>query len=307
MMWTQLCGMSFFNKKTIVVDTENNKLYKSVTVDTIEKAFEKDRKKAKEKYDDGYYLLSGTVKEISKSGDGIILKGAGNREIECSCEKAIREDVLKKRKGNEVALFGRISLGTFDKERHLKAVKIKNSPTNNTSDEMYYDLAGNSFDLINTTNKTIGGERVKYRIPKKWEAIEVGIKDKELGTIDGYQYVLSNKPNMQEYFFVAYFDKGKLSDPDDIKRPEAVEKAIIENIEGDVNKFPTKKQKTYYGSQYKYYKGDYTRSAWGDGYRTEYIFQEDGENGIVVMLYVYEESNNLSDVLFVTRFLDVVE
>lgn len=305
-LWTQLCGASFLPKKAVIMDTEKNRVYKYVTVDTIEKAFEKDKKSAKEDYDDGYYLLSGKIKEISKNGDRVVI-GSGNREIECSCEKSIRENVLKYKVDNEVALYGKISLGTFDKERHLKAQKIINSPEKVKSDETYYMLNGKSFDVLGATARTLGNGRVKYRIPSSWKDIELKIEDNDLGSIDGYQYVLSNEPNKQEYLFVAYFDKNKLRDKAEIKKSELVEKAIIENIEGAVGKFPVRKQKTYYGAQYKYYIGDYTYSAWGKGYRTEYIFQEDGENGIALLLYVYTDSKHLTDVILTSRFLEITK
>ena len=108
--------------------------------------------------------------------------------------------------------------------------------------------------------------------------------------------------------FICYFDnKTQLSDYlNDSDEIELIEKAIVENILGSVGTFPSKEVKTYYGSKYTYYIGSF-KSAFdtGSGYHTEFIFQEDGEDGIVVMLYVYKETTHISDVLFVSRFLEI--
>ena len=96
-------------------------------------------------------------------------------------------------------------------------------------------------------------------------------------------------------FFASDYDETKL-----------IEKAIVENILGNVGIFPTKKVTTYYGAEYNYYDGVYKNPLEaGDGYRCEFIFEADGEDGIVVVLYVYREAKHVEDVLFLTRFLEV--
>ena len=90
----------------------------------------------------------------------------------------------------------------------------------------------------------------------------------------------------------------------DSDETELIEKALVENILGNGGSYSSKKVDTYYGSEYVYYIGSYkTAFDTGTGYHTEFIFQADGEDGIVVMLYVYKEAKHLSDILFVSRFL----
>ena len=154
---------------------------------------------------------------------------------------------------------------------------------------------------------------LEFYVPSSWvnQDVQCDILYEKIGTMEGYQYVL-NKLGAgdaePESFFVAYFNNQKqlsdyLNDSDETK---LIEKAIVENILGSVGNFPSKEVDTYYGSEYVYYIGSYkTIFDTGTGYHTEFIFQVDGEDGIVVMLYVYKEPKHLSDVLFVSRFLEI--
>ena len=54
--------------------------------------------------------------------------------------------------------------------------------------------------------------------------------------------------------------------------------------------FPSANITTYYGARYQYYSGKYQRGA-GQAYRTEYVFLPDGENGILMFLYLYPNDN----------------
>jgi hypothetical protein len=110
-----------------------------------------------------------------------------------------------------------------------------------------------------------------------------------------------------ELLFICYFDKKLLKEQGDVAhKARDTEKAIVKNIEGKVTGFfPSKTAYTYYGSTYKYYLGKYSDPAQlGRGYHTEYVFQEDGDRGIIVLLYVYREEKHLSDVMFAARFIE---
>ena len=172
-------------------------------------------------------------------------------------------------------------------------------------------LDGSSFDKRNANKVTLHNGDVEYYIPAAWtsEDIQFNIIDEELGTMEGYQYRLNKleaNDSYPESLFICYFDnKTQLADYlNDAEETELIEKAIVYNIIGEKNIKSSKKGlDTYYGSEYDYYLGSYTAKF--HGYNTEFIFQADGEDGIVVMLYVYKETKHLSDVLFVSRFLKI--
>ena len=179
------------------------------------------------------------------------------------------------------------------------------------SSEIYFTLDGSSFDKAGASERKLKNGRVKYYIPGDWIKIEADIKATELGIIEGYQYVLNKMPgnisDVPESLFVCYFDKNLLKNTSDIKNTEQVEKAIIQNINPDekIGQFPSANVNTYYGAKYQYYSGKYQRGV-GQAYRTEYVFQADGEKGIVMFLYLYPNDNKyLSDVLFTTRFTEI--
>ena len=186
-------------------------------------------------------------------------------------------------------------------------------PASITSNDIYYLLDGSSFDRINSQKVTLNNGGVEFYVPSSWtnEDIQCDILTGKLGTMEGYQFVLNKLvegDSVPESFFIAYFDnQEQLSNYlNDSEETELIEKAIVENILGSVGSFPSKKVDTYYGSEYVYYTGAYkTVFDTGTGYHTEFIFQKNGKEGIVVMLYVYKDAKHLSDVIFVSRFLEI--
>ena len=305
-----LCGAGLFNNAKVVIDMENNPVYKYCTADTLISAFVKDNKAAKENYKDALLLLPGKIKSIGKNGKDIILTGATHTELEidCSYDKELRENALAYKVGDSVALYGKIDIDAIDKDIHLKTEKIVEVPVAITSDDIYYLLDGASFDKADSEKVTLNNGSIEFLIPSYWknEDIKHDILADKLGTLEGYQFVLnklSSGDSAPESFFVAYFDnKEQLSDYlNDSDETKLIEKAIVENILGSVGSFPTKTI-----GEYAYYTGAYkTAFDTGTGYHTEFVFLADGEDGIVVMLYVYKETKHLSDVLFVSHFLEV--
>lgn len=307
-----LCGFSF-NKTLVAIDTEKNRVYKYIIVDSVLEAFDEDTKAATEEYKDNYYLMAGKIKEVSKKGDSVsIYSLSRDNAMKCNCtDKNVRNDILKFKVGDSVAVYGKLTVDVFDKEQHVQIEKIIKNPSSIKSNEIFFLLNGDKFDTADTLERTLGNGRVKYLIPANWSEIEVNIAENSLGSIEGYQYVLNKTPGntnaVPEYVFITYFDKKLLKDASDIKKADEVEKLIVENIEGKVDKFPSKKVHTYYDAEYQYYLGKYTDQLdTGKGYRTEYIFQKDENNGIALIVYVYRDNNYLSDIIFVSRFLKFV-
>lgn len=309
-----LCGAGLFNTTKVLIDTENNCVYDYCTADEIIAAFTANSKAAKEKYQGQPVYISGRVVSVGDEGKNIMLTGSATSTltIECSCDKSLRTAAMQYKGGDRIALYGRIIVSLLNGNVYLKVDKITGVPDSATSLDMYYLLDGTPFDKRNATKVTLNNGGVEYYIPSTWanKEIQRSIQDEKLGAMEGYQYVLNNlnpSDTTPESLFVCYFDnKTHLAYTDDADETTLIEKAIVENILGSVGIFPSKKVTTYYGSEYAYYLGVY-KSIWeaGKGYRAEFVFQPDGEDGIVVILYLYRDAKHLSDIMFLTRFLEV--
>ena len=312
-MCLSFIGAGWFSGAKVVVDTEENKVYQYRTADEIISEFKTDSKAAKEKYDNQPVLLSGKVVGVGKDGKNIEITGLNNSSlsVECTYGKELRSIANTYRTGTEITLYGTIEVGMLG-ALHLKVDKFTGKPELALSSDMYYLLDGTEYNKRNATKVTISDGDVEYYIPSTWanDKIQHDIKTEKLGTMEGYQYVLnklSPADSVPESLFVCYFDNStQLAYANDANETKLIEKAIVENILGSVGIFPTKKVTTYYGTEYNYYDGVFKNTLEaGEGYRCEFIFQADGDDGIVVILYVYKEARHLKDVVFLTRFLEI--
>ena len=311
-MCLSFIGAGWFSGVSVVVDTEENKVYQYCTADEIISEFKAGNKAAKEKYDKQPVLLSGKVVSVGKDGKNIVVTGLNNNafSIECTYSKDLRQTAKTYQTGTGIALYGTIEVGVFGAVC-LKVDKITTKPVSALSNNMYYLLDGTEYNKRNATKITISNG-VEYYIPSAWanDKIQHSIKGESLGTMEGYQYVLnklSPTDPVPEAVFVCYFDNNtQLAYAGDSKETKLIEKAIVENILGSVGSFPGKKATTYYGAEYNYYDGVFKNALEaGEGYRCEFIFQADGNDGIAVILYVYREARHWKDVLFLTRFLEI--
>ncbi len=183
--------------------------------------------------------------------------------------------------------------------------------------------AGDTYGLTNgktikksdMVERTLNDGKVKYYVPKYWtgDKVEINVQDNDLGYAEGYQYVLNKIPgstdNEPESFFVCYFKyDGNLQKSTSRSSVKPIEKAIAENIEDkEILRFPTREvKKTYYDARYQYYLGNYNDPVQAnDAYYTEYVFEQDGEDGLVMYIYVYSKPKHIDDIMFVTRFLEI--
>jgi len=307
-----LCGAGWFNTSKVVIDTENNYVYEQCTTDEVLSEFASNSKAAKEKYQGAAVLLTGKVVSVGSSGKNMIISGTDNvnRSIECTYDKALRSTAMQYKSGDKVAVYGRIIVNIFSNDIYLAADKITTPPTAGTSNDMYYLLDGTAFDKRSAVKESLHNGTVEYYVPKEWMGKEIrhSVKDENLGTMEGYQYVLNKlggSDSTPESVFVCYFDNStQLGYTGDAGETKLIEKAIVENILGSVGSFPTKKVATYYDAEYNYYDGVFKSALEaGEGYRAEFIFEADGEEGIVVVLYVYKEAKHVDDLLFLMRFL----
>ena len=312
-MCLSFIGAGWLSGAKVVVDTSNTKVFRYLTADQIILDFKADNKAAKEKYNKQPVLLSGKVVSVGKDGKNIEITGLNNTalSIECTYGKDLRSTAGTYQAGTGIALYGTIEVGVFG-ALQLKVDKITAKPESALSNDMYYLLDGTEYNKRNATKVTLNGGKVEYYIPSIWanDKIQHSIKEENLGTMEGYQYVLnklSPANPVPESLFVCYFDNNtQLAYAGDSTETKLIEKAIVENILGSVGIFPTKKVTTYYGAEYTYYDSVFKNILEaGEGYRCEFIFQADGDDGIVVILYVYKEAKHVKDVVFLTRFLEI--
>lgn len=299
----QLCGFSF--GASIAIDTKKNPIYSYVTADKLTAEFSKDNKLTK--YKNQYIVLSGLFE--SSNNKSFTITNSNYESIACKYKKNSGVDISGFDFKENVAVWGKCTV-SFGKIKITDVRKVTKAPAVRSA-ETFFTLDGTFLDKSDSLERTLNGGRIKYYIPSSWETIEKNIVENEIGEIDGYQYVLNKIPGCEnevpESLFVCYFNKDRLAHHDDIKKTNKVEKAIIENIEGSVGIFPTTIQTTYYNAKYQHYCGIYTDQI--DNYSTEYVFQTDGDRGIIMYLYLYRESDakHLSDVMLITRLLETVQ
>jgi len=309
-----LCGAGWFNTTKVTVDTENNYVYEQCTADEVLSQFATNSKTAKTKYQQMPVLLTGKVVNVDSDGTDLVVTGmnSATASMECSYDKTLRSGMKQYKAGDTITLYGHISAGIFTGELSLKVDKIAGSTGAVRSVGMYYLQNGSSFDMRDAVKETLHNGDVEYYVPSSWMGKEIrhNITEENLGTMEGYQYVINKlgaSDPVPESVFVCYFDNStQLGYAGDAGETKLIEKAIVENIIGSVGLFPTKKVTTYYDAENNYYDGVFKNALEaGEGYRTEFIFQADGEEGIVVVLYVYKEAKHVDDLLFLMRFLEV--
>lgn len=300
-----LCGFAF-TKPDVAVDTEKDHVYLHITAESLLAEFSANSKNAQEKFKNQYLLVSGLFESANKKTGGFSITNSNLDSIDCTFIKKLELDVSDYSFKDNVAVYGKCTY-SFGKVKLVDVEKIIAAPAVRTS-ETYFTLDGTSLDKSAALERTLNGGKVRFYIPEKWKDIEVNISENHIGTIDGYQYVLNKTRGSSdaepESLFVCYLSANKLLQKADMKNTDGVEKAIIENIEGSVGSFPAYKVTTYYGAKYQYYQGKFNdETEIGKGYRTEYIFEKDGDNGIIMFLYLYREENHLSDVLIAARMM----
>lgn len=303
-----LCG-ALWSRPSVVIDTEKNIVYEYITAETLVNDFSEDSGKAESRYDGKFFLVAGLYETGNDGENSFSIMDRNMNSVSCSYSKntSVSDRFSFK---DKVAVYGKLKY-SFGKYELTDVQKIIPAPAARSS-EIYYTLDGTFADRSASVERELNNGKIKFYIPKAFTGIENSIKDDETGEMEGFQYNLSklsaDKSNEPEALFVCYFDKKLLRETSDITRTNDVEKLIIQNIENknSIVGFPSKKIKTYYDAEYQYYRGNFTSNV-GTGYRTEYVFQKAGDDGILVYLYLYKEEKHISDVMLITRMLEINE
>lgn len=307
----QLCAF-ILPDPGFAIDTEKNHVYSYLTLKELLEAFDRNEIAAQDKYNDQYFLLTGEFEQLKPNDNGFTLMiGNGNfRSIICQIKKGTNINAEAYSFQDQAAVYGKCSISAvFHTIRFTDVEKIGPVPSVRSAD-CYFTLDNTSLDRSAALQRSLNDGKIKYYIPSYWENIEADIRESDLGSIEGYQYVLNDtqgsKNSVPESLFVCYFSKDQLVDRQEIEftNRKKIEKLIINNINGNSNAITSGFRTTYYGAAYDYFLCRYTDPFNFDGYRTEYVFQTYKNEGLIMYMYLYREPKHLSDVMLVTRLLE---
>lgn len=310
-----LCGFIFDNPE-MTLDTEENIVYQNLSIDKLLADFAADDDLAEETYAKARIVLWGKVSEISKNAKDVTLISLnGNQEgsIKCSSSnKDIIAYVKTLSQGDIVKVYGKFSISLVGKDMCMDTTKIEKTADQLRSNTCYSMLNGNTVDREDMYIRTLADEKITYYIPTEWSGMEYDLVENKLGRIEGYQYRLNEMPQsatvQPESLFICYFDNKLLKNSSDKSKTDQIERAIIANIlnkdADSLDKFPTEKVTTYYGTKYQYYQDAY-KDILGQGHHVEFVFQKVDTDGIIVYLYIYTDANHVNDIMYLMRLLDV--
>ncbi len=296
-----LCGWDWFNSPSVVMDTDARVIYQNIDAQVVIGDFATDDDLAKEKYDGNCYVFHGVISEKSRNNKEITL----GEPLTCSTsDKDIIKDIGRLPVGSKVMVYGKLSVGFFGGP-DVDIDKIDLEDEKHNSDKFYSTVSGKNIDKTTLKKRTFENTKATFLIPSKWSKVEHDLVGEKLGSMPGYQYrlnELSPKKPYAESLFVCFFDHASMVDINDLDRTDDIEEAIIRDILGKdrLKKYPLTTKKSYYGTQYKYYRDTYSKADI-DKYQAEFVFQECSD-GMIVYLYIYQEPNNIDDVMLALRF-----
>ncbi len=243
-----------------------------------------------------YYAVSGIMKTKNDSNRkfSLISDPSSKKAITCTASDAeVINGISLYGPGDHVTVYGKLTLDIFS-NISIKVCRIETENSAASDSSFYSPINGLAVNVNTMDTKTLGNGKFVYRIPQAWKSVEHDIPSEDLGVMEGYQYRLNElkKSEYAESFFVCYFDIDKfVAIKDKGNNLKLIEEAILRDIlrkdnNDRLEKFPSKSVTTYYGAPYRYYQDTYEKMT-GDKYQAEFIFQEAGEDGIVVYLYIY--------------------
>ncbi|MBO5552365.1 MAG: hypothetical protein J5966_10450 [Lachnospiraceae bacterium] len=291
-MVSVLCGAGFFETK-VALDTKNHVVYQHADAGTVIEAIKETSGKSGNIRTGRYYAVSGIIDAKNENNKKLTIKAftAADGALSCSAsgEKAI-DAVRTLGAGDKVTVYGRLNADLLNRIS-LEIDRIEKTDTEAVNGSLYSMMNGLALDIRDMPERALADGRIKYRIPGSWETVEHDLAAEELGLMEGYQYKLNEIGRKSEYaesFFVCYFDITSFVAENDRGNKKLIEEAILRDIlkTDELDRFPVRRETTYYGAGYKYYQDTYRKLS-GDKYQAEFVFQELDDDGILVYLYVY--------------------
>lgn len=309
-----LLSGGLFDKAYVEINPNDTtkRVYQSIDVSTMMDAFIKDEKKARSEYDDKFYLVYGRVISKKKNNKEIeLLNPYDNSKLEITCKTTEKNIVKKIEAINEndcVKVYGEVSVGLLN-TININIDGIDKVSSDTISDKYFTVLDGTPINRNQMKKVELNNGEISFYIPPKWSSVQHNIMKEEIGIIQGFQYRLNEIDKEDAYsesMFICYFDKEEMVDINDRKQNRLIEEAIVKDIlkRDSLKDFPLTTVNTYYGPQYIYYRDNYKKSA--DKYQTEFIFQEVGDDGIIVYLYVYHgKPKHIDDIMITLRCMEI--
>ncbi|MBE5864036.1 MAG: hypothetical protein E7295_14510 [Lachnospiraceae bacterium] len=310
-LMSALLTAGLFKPVETAMDTEKVIVYQNESAEYFLIQIYSNRDYAKKHYHDQYFMMYGKIRSKDSANKQIKLAMVPNYSKETLTCNATKEETIQSiaqlRTGDEVRVYGKLSQGLLNGKWSMSIDKIEKTSEKEVSRTAYSVISGKTVDTEQMQVRSLNQDQIHFYIPKEWNAVETNLIDSGLGTMEGYQYRLNeiNQESVQpESLFICYFNSDtQLLRTSDKSQTEAIEKAIVNNIiKTDPGK-PEKKKTTYYGADYHYYQEAY-KTALGQNYHAEFIFQPDGTNGLIVYLYVYREKKHIDDVMMVLRAVE---
>ena len=306
------CG-ALFKPKEMALGVDQNIVYRNELAETFLIRSKASADTALERYHDSYYVFLGILR-AKMVGDRTVYLGSltsfTTDTLICdTSNEDVREAVANLQVGNTVKIYGKMSYG-IDGKWSMKVDKIEKAVDTSAASTAYSTKSGTTLDQEKMVSRELNGGKVKFWIPAEWENVENDLIQTKLGTMEGYQYCLNeinNQSVQPESFFICYFDNEKqLLRSGDKKETERIERAIVKNILKEDPGSASLKKTSYYGANYHYYQSSY-KTALGQNYHAEFVFQPVGTKGFVVYLYVYREKAHLDECMITMRILEEEE
>ena len=295
-----LTGFAFAS--TVTLDPEKNRIFQDASISEMLDTLSTNEPLAKEQYDNQYLAIVGQIGEISGNGKTVTLissanETSGKRSIRCTFqEESLRAQVLTFSTGDTVRVYGLTVISVLPSKSYSVIGRgIEKSTAASSASPRFRFLYGQP-DTEPKEERSFDKD-ISLMIPRRWVAVETVTKEYHLYRLNELS---DSKKAEPEQLYLLYFDNEKyLATMDDRFRTTEIERAIIKNIlpkeKIGFGRFP--KQRDVYGKTFQYYD-----TAYGN-YHAEFAFAPNGEKGIFCMLYIYETSDHVDDILMLMRQL----
>jgi hypothetical protein len=301
---------AIFQTPEMTMDTEINPIYRNEPVEYFLLRQKTASDVVKKEYLNQYFVMLGKVKGRNADGKqlklGMILNNA-SETLTCNAgSDEVAEAIKGLLLGDYVKVYGKMTMGVFDGKWTMTVDKVEKTFDKTISRTAYSALSGRTVDTEEMETRTLNNGAIKYYLPSGWSGVEKNLKTEKLGDLEGYQYRLNeaeDKAAYAESFFIGCVTKSDLVSINDLGDDRGLEAAIAADILGKDSlsgKYPVKTVNTYYGLTYRYYQ-DIFETSGGDRLNTEFIFQDAGDDHLLIFLYVYRDPRHLDEIMTVLR------
>lgn len=304
-----------YARSDLTLDASRKVLYQNIEAETILKAYVSDAKEAAKRFHGKNYVVWGKLSSYTSDYTKLYLADVGAKSgttLFCSGDGVI-EGLEDLKSGDMIKVYGQISIRTWpEASLTLDTLRVEPAVGSPASQDTYNLLDGTSKSRSSMKERAIGERDFVYYIPDAWTTVEYSLPN-----VPGYQYKLNNLSGKgaAESLFVFYVDSSYLEKPGDIDKTTQVQKAIIRNILGN-DHLSIRPDYSFLDSDISMssIKADYCTftgyAGWYEdpnhhNYRVEFLFPPAGEDGVRVLLYVYDTGDHVNDILFLMRMIEI--